>query len=64
MHNANALRIGHEASGTARNVRAMNRFVPCLALADARRRGRFNPRSGRDARVVHCASCIVHYEHQ
>jgi hypothetical protein len=64
MHNANALRIGHEASGTARNVRAMNGFVPCLALADPRRRGRFTPHSGRDARVVHCASRIVHYGHQ
>jgi hypothetical protein len=64
MHNAYAMRIGHEASGTARNVRAMNRFVPCLALADARRRRRFTPRSGRDARVVHCASCIVDHEHQ
>jgi hypothetical protein len=69
MHNADALRIGHEASATkasgkARNVRAMNRFVPCLAVADARRRGRFTPLSGRDARVVHCASCVVHYGHQ
>jgi hypothetical protein len=64
MHNVNSGRIRHEASGTARNVRAMNCFVPCLARADARRRSRFTPRSAREPRVVHCALCIVHYEHQ
>jgi hypothetical protein len=64
MHNAKSGRIRHEASGTARNVRAMNRSVPRLALAEARRRSRFTPRSAREPRVVHCALCIVHYEHQ